>query len=101
MPLSRKISLALVTVIILSCIRVALMGVMRLFRITSCSMAYTSFRQWFNCAPRFLHQRTLTPPQVHLLMSPKPISFLFDWSLITAAEGCAPVRWAGPFFGEN
>ncbi|KAI6142440.1 hypothetical protein BKA82DRAFT_4148219 [Pisolithus tinctorius] len=39
MPLSRKISLALVTVIILSCIRVALMGVMRLFRITSCSMS--------------------------------------------------------------
>ncbi|KAI6142408.1 hypothetical protein BKA82DRAFT_4192269, partial [Pisolithus tinctorius] len=37
--LSRKISLALITVIILSCICVALMGVMRVFRITSCSMS--------------------------------------------------------------
>ncbi|KAI6148088.1 Rpa49 subunit specific to nuclear RNA polymerase I [Pisolithus tinctorius] len=63
--------------------------------------AYTSFRQRFNCAPRFLHRRTPTPPQAHPLMSRKPIFFLFDWSFLAGARGCAPVRWVGPFFGEN
>ncbi|KIO01880.1 hypothetical protein M404DRAFT_28390, partial [Pisolithus tinctorius Marx 270] len=34
-------------------------------------------------------------------MSLKPISFLFDWSFLTGAEGCTPVCWAGAFFSEN
>ncbi|KAI6142479.1 hypothetical protein BKA82DRAFT_4192830, partial [Pisolithus tinctorius] len=90
-----NISLALVGVF-LGSICVVLMGVMRVS-----NFIHFLPHLRFNCMPHFLHQWMPTPPQVHLLMSPKPISFLIDWSLITATEGCTPVCWAGPFFGEN
>ncbi|KIO00063.1 hypothetical protein M404DRAFT_153718, partial [Pisolithus tinctorius Marx 270] len=123
--LSRQISLALVGVIILSSIRVVLMGVMRVFRITSRSMSASLMLlvlaqlMGIYLLSTVVQLRTMFPPsaaadtptsaspdavEINLLSTlPEYTLFggLFDWSFLAGAGGCALVRWAGGFFGEN
>lgn len=123
--LSRQISLALVGVIVLSSIRVVLMGVMRVFRITSRSMSaslmllFLAQLMGIYLLSTVVQLRTMFPPSItpdasssvlpdaaetNLLSTlPEYTLFggLFDWTFLTGAAGCALVRWAGGFFGEN
>ncbi|KAI6101758.1 Abscisic acid G-protein coupled receptor-domain-containing protein, partial [Pisolithus croceorrhizus] len=124
LSLSRQISLALVGVIILSSIRVVLMGVMRVFRITSRSMSaslmllFLAQLMGIYLLSTVVQLRTMFPPsitpdtsssalpdaaEINLLSTlPEYTLFggLFDWTFLTGAVGCALVRWARGFF-EN
>ncbi|KAI6113589.1 Abscisic acid G-protein coupled receptor-domain-containing protein [Pisolithus croceorrhizus] len=125
LSLSRQISLALVGVIILSSIRVVLMGVMRVFRITSRSMSaslmllFLAQLMGIYLLSTVVQLRTMFPPsitpdtssgalpdaaEINLLSTlPEYTLFggLFDWTFLAGAAGCALVRWAGGFFDNE
>ncbi|KAI6140790.1 Abscisic acid G-protein coupled receptor-domain-containing protein, partial [Pisolithus tinctorius] len=121
---SRKISLALVGVF-LGSICMVLMGVTRVFRITSHSMS-ASLMLLVITQPMGIYLlstvvqlRTMFPPSAaadtSTSASPNAIEInlpsalleytlnkgLFIWSFLAGAERCTLDRWAGAFFGEN
>ncbi|KAL4071598.1 Abscisic acid G-protein coupled receptor-domain-containing protein [Scleroderma yunnanense] len=119
--LSRQISLVLVGVIIFSSIRVVLMGVMKVFRITSRSMSASLMLlvlaklMGIYLLSTVVQLRTMFPPpsnpgapqdvaEINLLSTLPEYSLfggLFDWSFLFGATGCALTRWAGGYFDND
>ncbi|KAL4077497.1 Abscisic acid G-protein coupled receptor-domain-containing protein [Scleroderma citrinum] len=119
--LSRQISLVLVGAIIFSSIRVVLMGVMKVFRITSRSMSASLMLlvlaklMGIYLLSTVVQLRTMFPPpsnpgapqdvaEINLLSTLPEYSLfggLFDWSFLFGATGCALTRWAGGYFDND